>query len=157
MMTDADRLALSERVRAELREVRKLRYPVLLLLADLEQMTFDLWQEIAEAEGLAVVDMLAEVDDPDFQKAVGAWPTLVDWVREQAVVKGGIVVTDLDAFITKWPERDRERVLLKLLKSETRDGTTKEAAPIVVVTALGRLFKLPDDERNYGRVLDLAL
>jgi hypothetical protein len=157
MMTDADRLALSETIRSALREVRKSRYPVLLLLADPEQMTFHLWQEIAEAQGLAIVDTLAEVDDPGFQKAVGAWPTLVEWVREQAVAKGGIMVTDLDALVTKWPERDRERLLLKLLKSETRDSTTKEAAPIVVVTALARLFKLPNDQRNYGTVLDLAL
>lgn len=157
MMTDADRLALSERIRATLREVRKSRYPVLLLLGDPEQMTFDLWQEIAGAQGLGVVDMLAEVDDPGFQKAIGAWPTFVEWVREQAVARGGIMVTDLDAYITKWPERDRERFLLKLLKSETRNSTTKEAAPIVIVTALARLFKLPNDLKNYGMVLDLAL
>jgi hypothetical protein len=157
MRTDADRLALSERIRAALREVRKSRYPVLLLLADPEQMTFDLWQEIAGAQGLAVVDMLAEVDDPNFRKAVGAWPTLVDWVREQAVAKGGVMVTDLDALITKWPEGERHRFFFKLLKSETRDSTTKEATPIVIVTALARLFKLPNDQKNYGLVLDLAL
>lgn len=157
MITDAHRLALSEQIRATLREVRKSRYPVLLLLADPEQMTFDLWQEIAGAQGLAVMDMLLEVDDPGFQKAVGAWPTLVEWLREQAMAKGGIMVTDLDAFITKWPERDRERFLLKLLKSEIRAQGTCEASPIVIVTALARLFKLPHDQKNYGMVLDLAL
>jgi hypothetical protein len=157
MMTDADKLMLSRRIGEALQEVRKSRYPVLLLLADPEQLRFDLWQAIAEAQGLAVVDMLAAGEEPAFQKAVGAWPTLVDWVREQAVAKGGIMVTDLDAFVTKWPERERERILLKLLKSETRDGTTKAAAPIVIVTGLARLFKLPTDDKNYGRVLDLEL
>lgn len=157
MMNDADRLQLSERIRVALRGVRSSRYPVLLLLADPEQMSFGLWQELAEAQRLAVVDMLDAVGDTDFQKAVGAWPTLVDWVREQAVQHRGIMVTDLDALITKWPEGDRERLFLKLLKSETRDKETRETAPIVVVTALARLFRLPEDSRNYGVILDLAL
>lgn len=129
------------------------RYPAVLLLGLGEQVDVSLWQDFAQENGLAFVDVLEEAQKPEFRQRVGAWPTLVEWVRAGAVSHGGIFVFDLDALVTRWSPPDRERFYLKLLKSETRaDG---HATPIVAISRLGLEQDLPDDHRNYGVVVDL--
>ena len=80
---------------------------------------------------------------------------MVDWLREQAVAHGGVVVAELDALATRWDDEGRRRFFWKLLKSETRNTATGEAAPIVAPSQLALQCELPNDTRNYGVVLDL--
>jgi hypothetical protein len=154
-LTEGDKLRILEKARGALQEARRSRYPVVVVLASGEEMALDLWCSFAEANRLAVVDMLQIAQDPAHRLALGAWPTLVDWLRRQAVETGGIVVLDLDAVATQWNGDFRRRLFSKLLKSETRVRNGPEAAPIVVISALSASLDLPTDTRSNGYVLTL--
>lgn len=154
-LTEGEQLQIHERVRQALAEARRSRYPVVLVLGRGAEVDVDLWRYIAEANGLALVDMMQQAQDADFQRRTGVWPTVVDWIREQALAHGGVVVADLDAVATGWDEEGRRRFFWKLLKSETRNRETGEAVPIVAPSQLALQCELPTDTRNYGVVLDL--
>lgn len=139
-----------------LSEARKTRYPVVLVIVEGDQTDPVLWRELAEAEGLEVIDLLDRVEkESAFRRTADVWPTLVDWIREQAVRAGGLLVLEADVFATRWDENGRERFFRKVLKSETRQPMTREAAPIVMISRLAGQFKLPHNSRECGIVLDL--
>lgn len=159
-LTEGERLRLQQKARAALEEARRSRYPVVLVLARGEETAPDLWQEFAHSYGLGVLDLLLAAQDAQLRAHFAAWPTLVDWIREQAVAAGGAVVLDLDVVATKWDENTRRRLYEKLLRSATRTRDGSAAAPIVVVSALAMQIDFPKDVRNnrnnnYGRVLEL--
>ncbi|MCX7600303.1 MAG: hypothetical protein N2512_15765 [Armatimonadetes bacterium] len=156
LRNEADQLEVAERLRKKLREARRSRYPVLLVLADLEDTCAQFWQVFAGVEGLAYVDMLDESQDEELRGASYNWPDLVQWIRDRATKGGGAVVTQVDAFATRWPPRDRERLFRKLLKSDLRDES-KNATPLVVVSSLAGECDLPVEHRptDYGLVEDL--
>lgn len=118
-------------------------------------MDAQMWSEFAGSSGLAVVDVLEEAREPDFRRKVGAWPTYVEWIREEALTRGGIFVLDIDAVATAWSESERRRFYVKLLKSETRSQPGGNAVPIVTASRLALEYDLPDDPRSYGIVVNL--
>lgn len=154
-LTTDERRRAHHRVYEALREARRSRYPVVLVLGMGDQLTADVWEDFAADNELALLDMLDCAQRPDFQRAAAAWPTLVNWLREQAVAGPGVLVIDLDAVVTQWDERDRRRFYLKLLKSETRESGTGTSAPIVALSSLALDYQLPEDARDQGIVLDL--
>jgi len=154
-LTDDERRQLHRTARQELAAARRSRYPVLLLLGVGDYLQPDLWREFAQSNGLAYLDILEQAAQPQFRREVGAWPTLVDWVRAQAIAHGGVLVVELDTLVTRWPEPDRQRFYLKLLKSETRTQPGDEAAPIVALSRLAYDYDLPREDPEYGRVVDL--
>lgn len=154
-LTEGDKLRAQEKVRAALQEARRSRYPAVLVLAQGEEIAPDLWRNFAQANGLAVLDMLEAAQDPVHRQSLSAWPALVDWIRQQAVVAGGLLILDLDVVATKWGDDSRRRLFWKLLKSETRTQEGRDPAPIVAVSALASGHDLPTDKRSYGCVLAL--
>ncbi len=146
---------MHERAHEALRAARRSRYPVVLVTGIGDQVDADVWVAFAADAELAVLDMLECADQPDFQRAAATWPTLADWLRQQAADHGGIVVIDLDAVVTQWEDGDRRRFYLKLLKSETRSRDTGESIPIVAVSSLALDYRLPEDARDQGIVIDL--
>lgn len=154
-MTRDEQRHAYERVSEALREARRSRYPVVLVLGMGDQVSADVWVDFADGNELTVLDMLECGGQPDFQRAANAWPTLVDWIREQAMIQGGVLVVDLDAIATRWDNGERRRLYEKLLKSETRCRDTGAAAPIVALSRLALDYHLPRDARNQGIVLDL--
>ena len=108
-LTADNRWHLQERAREALTSARRSRYPVVLLLGLGEQLDADLWREFAQSNELEFVDMLGQAQQPEFQREAGAWPTLVNWVRAQAMAHSGVFVMDLDAVITRWPDTERRR------------------------------------------------
>lgn len=154
-LTTDERRRAYHRVYEALREARRSRYPVVVVLGMGDQVSADVWVDFAADNELALLDMLDCAQQPDFQRAAAAWPTLVSWLREQAVAGSGVLVIDLDAVVTQWDEGDRRRFYLKLLKSETRQSGTGAPAPIVALSSLALDYQLPEDARNQGIVLDL--
>jgi hypothetical protein len=154
-LSDSEKLRILGAVAAALQQARKSRYPVVLTLAQGEQTQPELWRGIAQTNGLGFLDMLEQVQTPGFRRIADVWPVLVDWVREQTIGVGGVVVVELDALATRWDDDGRERFFLKLLKSETRQSDTHEAAPVVVVSQLAGQYGLPREPRESGLVLDL--
>ncbi|MGQ9730510.1 MAG: hypothetical protein ACUVX8_04480 [Candidatus Zipacnadales bacterium] len=154
-VSDSEKLRWLGQVSTALQEARKSRYPVVLVLAAWEQSQPEIWQEIAKAHGLAFLNMLEQAQQAGFRRIGDVWPTLVDWLREQAIKTGGLLVVELDVLATRWEEDGRERFYRKLLRSETRCPHTAEAAPIIIVSQLAGKYKLPRASRESGLVIDL--
>ncbi|MGD9497428.1 MAG: hypothetical protein AB7Y46_14100 [Armatimonadota bacterium] len=154
-LTTDERRHVHDRAYEALRAACGSRYPVVLVLGVDEQVSTQLWLDFAADNELTVVDLLEWVEQPEFQRAATAWPTLVDWIREQAVAHGGVLVLGLDDIATQWTEPARQRLYYKLLKSETRRSDTGAAAPIVAVSRLALDYRIPDDARNQGVIVNL--
>lgn len=155
MWTEEDKWNWIQTLRGELRVARYSRYPVVLVRTAAHEKR-ELWEAVAQELPLAFLDIQEVWDQPDFVRACGAWPTLVDWVRDQARAKPeGILIMGLDAVLTRWSSEEHEWIFRKLLKSEIFTPDTREAVPCVIISALAYHYQLPQDPQNFGRLVEL--
>jgi len=154
-LSEGQKIHIRHCVGETIKQAREQRYPVVLVVARGEQCEVGLWQEIAEAEGLAYGDFLELIEEPELRSAMAVWPKLIDWIRSWALKQGGALFVEVDALVTRWSESDRQRFFLKLLKSQTYQSGSYEPVPMVLVSRLAGSVKLPPDTREYGIVLYL--
>ncbi|MHB8762333.1 MAG: hypothetical protein ACYC6J_08145 [Coriobacteriia bacterium] len=97
------------------------RYPVVLVDISHEPLPARA-SVVAEAQdaGLGVVDVRKELLAPSGGKLLGAYTRreFVDWMKQEAITRGGAVFINPDEVIGSWSEQDQMRFFREFLRQE---------------------------------------
>lgn len=127
------------------------RYPVVLV--DISHEPLPARASVAsEAHdmGLAVVDVRKDLLAPSGGKLLGAYSRreFVDWMKQEAVARGGAMFINPDEVIGSWSEQEQVRFFRELLRQELPVVDVGRCLRVVMVLASARGDVVPPDWVN---------
>ena len=155
-------MSIESRISRFIAELRDRRYPTLLVVQNQKQpITVEIIESVAKENGLRYIDYRNEVlKVEDTFVTLGAYlrNEFREWLRDEAVKYGGLIVDKSDDLISTWPEEERRAFLKDFLHLECRSkDNPNKGVPIILISRFPTQIELPTEERGQGILYNPAI